>query len=181
MFNGSVRKDGNTDKVLQKFIEGAKNKGNQIYYKILRELNIGNCKGCYNCRNEATCELKDDMIPIHQQLQECDAMVFASPIYWCEITGLMKTFIDRFYFYHHPNTANLIKDKNVVVISTMGEAENIEYETELINEFYRRFLASTKMKLIHNLILPGIMEAGDILKRPELLNSIYDLGRNLYK
>lgn len=178
VFNGSIRENGNTDKVLEKFIEGAES-NNNVNYFVLRELNIGNCKGCYNCRNESVCSLDDDMKPIHDQIQKCDLMVFASPIYWCEITGLMKTFIDRFYLYHHPNTAHLIKNKKGIVISTMGESENIKYEVELVNEFYRRFFSSTKIKCSNNLIIPGVMDAGEILKKPELLRWVYDLGRDL--
>jgi multimeric flavodoxin WrbA len=38
-------------------------------------------------------------------------LILASPLYWCGVTGLMKTFLDRLFFYYHPRNKDLISGK----------------------------------------------------------------------
>ncbi|OGU58572.1 MAG: hypothetical protein A2V66_14965 [Ignavibacteria bacterium RBG_13_36_8] len=179
VFNGSAREKGNTDSVVAKFIEGAKSSDLEVHNFMLRDLSIGNCKGCYKCKSESVCDLNDDMTKIREGIEKSDVLVFASPVYWCEVTGLMKTFIDRLYFYHHPNTAELIAGKKAVVLTTLGESSNIDYETEILIEFYRRAFKSLKIDLIKHLVFSGLMEAEAIQNRPEYLQQSFSFGKNL--
>jgi multimeric flavodoxin WrbA len=179
VFNGAIKENGNTDEILKSFMAGAEAvPANGRHFK-LRELNIGNCLGCRRCRRETICERDDDMTEIRPLLERSDLMVFASPIYWCEITGLMKTFIDRLYFYHHWETAGRIAGKRAVVVSTLGESKDIDYEMEVVKEFYRRAFKSLKIKWIDHWIFPDLMEADSIKAKPEYLQFVYEKGRGV--
>jgi multimeric flavodoxin WrbA len=179
VINGSVRDSGNTDALLSKFHEAAGEFTESIVQFDLRKLQIGDCRGCCDCRDNAECSQADDMTSIREDVNDARLIIFASPIYWCEVTGLMKTFIDRLYFYHHPSTANLIAGKKVIVVCPMGEAENIEYEAEIMIEFYRRVFKSLDMELLDMMLFPGLMGPRDNYKKPKYLDSMKQLGKQL--
>ncbi|MEJ2627298.1 MAG: flavodoxin family protein, partial [bacterium] len=97
LINGSLRAKGNTDTIIKSLLQGAQNTDILIKQFVLRELKISGCKGCYFCYDHNKCSIKDDMQKIHKELQQSDLIIFASPMYWWGVTGLMKTFIDRLY------------------------------------------------------------------------------------
>jgi len=43
-----------------------------------------------------------------------------SPVYWCSVTGLTKTFIDRLYYCHHCANSPLLHGKSALVVATVG-------------------------------------------------------------
>ena len=179
LINGSPRKDGNTDAILDSLIKGASSVRQELFYRKLRELNIADCAGCCRCRDESVCQFQDDMTQIRSEIEDSELLVFASPNYWCEVTGLMKTFMDRLYFYHHPANSSSIAGKKAVIVSTMGEATNIQYESALLVEFFRRAMSSLKIEILDTLLFSGLMEKDDIVRKPEYLKKAFDLGKSL--
>ncbi len=179
VINGTPREGRNTDTIIDKLIEGAESVDKNIQYFKLRDLIIHNCIGCCTCKRESRCHFQDDMTQIRQFIEKSDLMIFASPIYWCEITGLLKTFMDRLYFYHHPENSDLIAEKKAIIITTMGEKENIEYESQLLVEFYRRAFKSLKVEILDMLFFSDLMEKEDVLKKPEYLEQAYNISKNL--
>lgn len=179
VFNGSPRQGGNTDAILKKLIEGARSNALRVRYFKLRNLKIHNCVGCCTCKRESRCHFDDDMIKIRRSIQKCDLMVFASPIYWCEITGLMKTFIDRLYFYHHPENSPLMSGKKALLLTTMGEKDNVDYESQILVEFYRRTFKSLNVDILDMLFFSDLMEKKAILKKPEYLDRALSIGKRL--
>jgi multimeric flavodoxin WrbA len=99
--NGAIRNNGNTDILVGKIIDGAKNAGLNPNLIELRNKNISNCIGCYKCLRESECNFQDDMTEIRNQINSAELMILASPLYWCGVTGLMKTFLNRLFFYYH--------------------------------------------------------------------------------
>lgn len=79
------------------FIRGAKEAGASIQYFKLKKYNFKECIGCYNCwtKNPGECIHKDDMTVLRQKYRNADLVVFASPLYIFNVTGIMKTFMDR--------------------------------------------------------------------------------------
>ena len=116
---------------------------------------------------------------LRREIEDSGLLILASPNYWCGVTGLMKTFIDRLYFYHHPVNSALIAGKKSVVLVTQGVETHIEYESSLIFEFFRRAMKSLQMELLDTVIFPGLMEKDDAASRSEYLQQAYDLGRRL--
>lgn len=64
-------------------------------------MNINGCIGCNKCKDamnkDNPCIQKDDMKDIYMAFKEQDVVVFASPIYFWTITGVLKTVVDRLY------------------------------------------------------------------------------------
>ena len=105
--SGSPRKGANTEIALEAAMEEAAKTENirtEIIY--LRDYpNIHPCLGCFCCCSEAAerdhgshacpaCK-DDDMNLIYPKLLACDGLILASPVYFGNVTGTMKTFMDR--------------------------------------------------------------------------------------
>lgn len=77
--NGATRINGNTDILVNKIIEGSVNTEMNVTLFKLREKNIANCIGCYQCLKESACSFQDDMTEIRNAIEKSDLMVFTSP------------------------------------------------------------------------------------------------------
>lgn len=84
-----------------------------------------------HCLEKGTCSINDDMTEIRKAIQETDILIFASPLYWGSVTGLMKTFIDRLFFYYHPSNKPLISGKKAVIVAPMNQKITNE-ETKIL-------------------------------------------------
>jgi multimeric flavodoxin WrbA len=96
--SGSPRKQSNTRLMIEKALEGAR-KVERVQTEILdlSTMNIQNCIGCEACRRKKSLcvAIKDDMESIYPKLINCDALVLGSPVYFGDVTGLTKAFMDR--------------------------------------------------------------------------------------
>ena len=103
---GSPRTKGNTYMVTKRVEERMKELGDvEIEYVFLKELNLKTCLGCRACmeRGEEFCPLKDDRAMIEEKMLASDGVIFTTPTYVGNVSGLMKNFIDRFaYVCHRP-------------------------------------------------------------------------------
>lgn len=98
IINGSPRgKKSNTTKFLAPFLEGVSEIGVEIELIYLKDKKIGHCRGCFGCwtKTLGKCVLKDDMAELLDKIKEVDMMVYGTPLYKYDVSGLMKDFIDR--------------------------------------------------------------------------------------
>lgn len=116
---GSPRK-GNTLSVVKKLEIEMKKWGDiDFKYLFLKDLNLESCRGCLICilKGEEYCPLKDDRDIIIEEMERCDGIIFASPVYVANVSALMKNFIDRLgYLFHRP----CFWGKNAMIISTVA-------------------------------------------------------------
>lgn len=114
VLNGSPRKGGNTEIMAQAFAEAARKNQNEVSVLDVASMNICGCLGCKYCwAHKGECVQKDDMGKVFAALADADVVVFASPIYWFDVTAQMKTVIDRLYAggsvgFHFHKTALLL-------------------------------------------------------------------------
>jgi NAD(P)H-dependent FMN reductase len=74
-------------------------------YVMLGDLDPEQCRGCLSCfvKGEEYCPVKDDASNLEQKMQDADGVIFATPVYGMQVSGLMKVFIDRHsYIFHRP-------------------------------------------------------------------------------
>ncbi|OFX84154.1 MAG: NADPH-dependent FMN reductase [Bacteroidetes bacterium GWF2_33_16] len=102
-FIGSGRK-GHTYSATELFLKKLQLKGD-IEYEIvpLSDYNLQICKGCSLCLNkgEELCPLRDDRDKLLEKIENADGIIFATPNYSFDVSGLMKVFLDRFGFVFH--------------------------------------------------------------------------------
>ncbi len=99
VFDGGYRnnKFSKTTFMVNNFIDGAKKAGANVEYFKLKDYNIKDCTGCYTCwtKTPGECIFKDDMTMFRKKYREANLIVFATPLYIFNVTGIMKTFMDR--------------------------------------------------------------------------------------
>lgn len=91
----SLRKDSNSDALAAAFARGAAEAGHHAVMCSLRGKALGFCVGCLSCQKTKRCVIRDDAPAIVQQMKQADVLVFATPIYYYEMCGQMKTLLDR--------------------------------------------------------------------------------------
>lgn len=91
----SPRKGGNSERLAEEFARGAQEAGNSVEKIALYDKTIGFCKGCLACNATGRCVIRDDADKIAQKMGAAEVIVFATPIYYYEMCGQMKTMLDR--------------------------------------------------------------------------------------
>ncbi|WP_048152952.1 flavodoxin family protein [Methanolacinia paynteri] len=116
---GSPRK-GNTYRACEELREKMqKYRAVDFEYLWLKDADLQPCRGCLSCfsKGEEKCPIHDEALVIRDRLMGADAVIFASPVYGLNVTGLMKNFVDRFsYFFHRPR----FFDKKAFLLTTTG-------------------------------------------------------------
>lgn len=98
IYYGSIHKErGNTYVIIDTFAEAARVAGATVDVVLLAEKTIHHCTACLKCwtRTPGRCVLKDDMPALLEQFMDSDIAVMATPVYVHNVTGIMKTFLDR--------------------------------------------------------------------------------------
>jgi multimeric flavodoxin WrbA len=142
-FNGSPRKNANTETLIKAVLAGAESKGAETRIVNLHSLNMKGCMGCDACKTQlGKCAQKDDISPLLEEMADCDAIVLGSPVYWFHVSSQMKTLIDRFYCFFtwepDPDTGEIKeirgfpKGKKFVVVTSRGDEE----DTKVLPEVY---------------------------------------------
>ncbi|MDR1621121.1 MAG: flavodoxin family protein [Synergistaceae bacterium] len=91
------RPNGNTSQLVDSFIKGAEESGNQIERISLLKTEVKGCLGCNACRYGKPCIQKDGFNELIPKIKSADVIVFASPLYFWTISSRLKAFIERFY------------------------------------------------------------------------------------
>ena len=98
VLNGSPRKM-NTTFMVDAFVKGAEEAGHTVEVIQVGKMKIAGCLGCEYChgKGEGQCIQKDDMEKVYPAYQDCDMIVFASPIYYFGMTAQITAATQRVY------------------------------------------------------------------------------------
>lgn len=169
----SLRNNSNSDILADYFIEGAKSAGNNVEKISLKDKNIAFCKGCLACQQTKKCVINDDAVEIADKMCSADVIVFATPIYYYEMSGQMKTLLDR---------ANSLYTRDYSfrdIYMLTAAAENEDYVSEKAVSGLNGWIdCFEKAKLAGTVFAGGVSDAGDITNHP-MLQKAYDMGREV--
>lgn len=115
----SLRAGSNSDMLADEFVSGAKAAGNEVEKISLVGKNIQFCKGCLACGKLGKCVIDDDADGIMRKVLDADVVCWATPIYYYEMCGQMKTLIDRMNAMYNLD----YKFRDVYMLSTAAEDE----------------------------------------------------------
>ena len=130
--NGSPRKKWNTGMLLEKALEGAASRGAETELVHLYDLEYTGCTSCFACKlrdgkSYGKCAVRDDLTPVLEEIQETDALILGSPIYFGTVTGMMRCFMERLLFpylkYSNPPSSLFGKRIRTAFIYTMNVSE----------------------------------------------------------
>ncbi|WP_186430693.1 flavodoxin family protein [Clostridium sp. BSD9I1] len=174
VINGSPKgKAGNTNVMVSAFLKGAKEAGAETASIFLAEKEIQHCRGCHTCweRGPGQCVISDDMLSVLSLLGWADIIVFATPVYFENVSGMLKVFMDRMTMIGSPHSQKDMKEENqdlkpteaqgpkLMMMSSCGHSDKSEFQVislwinrvaqkmhmDLIGEIY-----STRGKLLNN-------------------------------
>ncbi|MDN5347055.1 MAG: hypothetical protein PWP65_619 [Clostridia bacterium] len=133
--NGSHRKGQNTARMLAVVLEEARTLGAETELLELSDYRIKPCLACNKCLRVVECSIKDDdMRMIADKMLAADAIVLGSPVYICNVTGLMKNFMDRTRWMHMRK--NLLHGKVGAAVTHAGLRNGGQELTQIIMERY---------------------------------------------
>jgi len=177
--NGSPRKDGNTSFLVTRSCEVFRAGGIAHEAISLGGMDIRPCTGCDACRAKKSryCVFKDDMAGLYDKVAGCDAILFASPVYWFAYTAQLKAFVDRLYGLWNWDP-DFLKGKKAGALLVYGDVD--VYASGAINaissfEHMLRFLRAE----IAGFAYGTANEPGDAGKNADLVERTEGLARKL--
>ena len=117
VLDGSPRKK-NTTFMVDAFVKGAEEAGHKVEVVQVGKMKINGCLGCEYChgKGEGQCIQEDDMAKVIPAYQDCDMIVFASPIYYFGMSAQIEAAIQRVYSIMKPPKAT----KAALLLSSMS-------------------------------------------------------------
>jgi multimeric flavodoxin WrbA len=91
----SPRRRQNTEKLIEKVLEGSASSGAQTELFVIAGKQISPCMGCNKCRETKKCVIEDDMQELYDKIIEADGIVVGTPVYYYGVTAQCKIIIDR--------------------------------------------------------------------------------------
>lgn len=169
--SSTMRANGNSYLLAKEFERGAKDADNTTEFLDLKNINLNFCKGCMYCQNKKGCAIKDDMNEILKKVQNSDVLVFATPVYYYEMSGQLKTFLDRLNpLYFEEN-----KFKEIYLIATSADTSKSALDNA-INGIKGWAECFDKVYLKDVVYGTGAEAVGDI-KKSQALKKAYDMGK----
>jgi multimeric flavodoxin WrbA len=172
IFNGSPRgKKGNTQVMVKEFSKGVGQAGAEVENIFLVKKKIRPCRGCFTCwiKTPGICIFKDDMAELIKKFGESDIVVFATPVYVDNVTGIMKNFMDRLIAGLDPHfekdeggecvhISRSEKQAKLVIISNCGFPEQSHFQ--VLELLFKRVARNMRSEVIGEIYRSG----GGILK-----------------
>ena len=170
----SLRAKSNSDILAEKLIEGAKESGHEVDHISLKGKKINFCVGCLACQKTQKCVMKDDAVEIAEKVKDADTLVFVTPIYYYEMSGQMKTLLDRL----NPLFPTDYRFRNIYMLSVAAEDEDYVPE-KAVSGLQGWIDCFEKAEFAGSLFCGGITDAGEAQKHTDQLNRAYEFGRKL--
>ena len=177
ILNGSPHKNGNTSALVKAFTEGAENAGHTVTEFFLDSMNIHGCKGCFGGKSslECPCVQKDDMDKIYTSVKNCDVIVLATPLYYWNMSGQIRTAIDRLFALEEGGE-NLLRGHDRACALLMA-AEGHGFED--VSTYFDHLMEHLRWKNLGHVLAGGNGGVGDINGKPEI-HEAYELGQSIH-
>lgn len=127
IIDGGPRKKFNTAAMCEKVAEGVRSAGAEAKIIRLYDIDYKGCMSCMACKVKGKasniCKFKDAPTPVLEEIAEADGLVLGSPIYFGDVTGQMRTFLERLAFpwlSYNDYSMTAPKQMPVLLIETMN-------------------------------------------------------------
>lgn len=185
--SGSPHRHGNTETLLDAFLDGAAEEGAGIEKVILKKLDYSPCRGCNTCHKTGVCIMEDDAPPLFDRILSMDCIAVASPIYSMGITAELKGLIDRAQYLwakkfvlktlYFPNEH--IQRHKGVFISTAGLSWDNVFDAAF--PAITAFFNTIGFEYYDNIIANDMDKYKGIKGHPTALQEARDKGRRVVK
>ncbi len=167
---GSPRRRGNTATLVDAALEELERGGCECTRIVLADKRIEFCSGHVYC-GELACPHDDDMAGILDQVYDADGLILATPIYYENVSGQMKTFMDRNATRNYGEQWLTPKVVGLIAVATESSADDTL-------DAMRRFVALSNPEELPVVALGGLADKpGDAAQDAELMAKAGELGR----
>lgn len=177
VLRGSPRPSGNSDQMADRFCDTARECGTLVHDYALREL-------VFSPFGEVASAHQDDLNPALDAIYTAQLVVVSTPIYLCNMSGLLKGALDRFFgflksdYLTNPEPSKLPPGKDFVLLQAQGEPA--ERYGDLLGQ-YGPALDKLGFNGRHLVRACGVRDLNDIQTHPTALQAVEDLARRLIK
>ena len=169
----SLRNGSNSEVLAKETEKGAKDADHNVEFVSLKEKNIQFCKGCLACQKLKHCVIDDDANVITEKMLNADVIVWATPVYYYEMSGQMKTIIDR----ANPLFASNYKFREVYLITTSADGDDAIQP--VINGLNGWIACFNGVKLCGYISGGELNSPAEINNNEKLLEKAYNLGKSI--
>lgn len=169
----SLRSKSNSEALADAFSNGARENGNSVEKITLKDKKIAFCKGCLSCQRLQKCVIDDDAVEIVRKMHDSEIIVFATPIYYYEMSGQMKTLLDR----ANPLYPSDYAFRAIYLLATAAEEEAFVPERAIrgLNGWIECFKNAS---FAGSVFAGGVNDAGEI-EGHRALGEAYELGKSI--
>ena len=169
----SPRINSNSEALAKAFAKGAQEAGHEAELISLRGKTVNFCRGCFVCQEKQRCVIRDDADEICQKALHADVLVFATPIYYYEMSGQLKTMLDRL----NPLFPSDYAFRDVYFLSSAAEDE--DYVPQRAVAGLEGWIACfEKARLAGTVFMGGVTASGEKPDHPAL-SEAKELGKNI--
>ncbi len=176
--NGSPNRRGHGAKILEAMLGPVAKAGGMTEVVYIYDKRISGCRACDHCKHtaEACCAVGDDMQALYRKIKAADAVVVSTPVYMGQVSGPLKTFLDRWYaFVDAKFRVRNLPGKKLVVVVTSGAPAGTYAD---VARYLKRWMGDY-LKMVP----VAVIQAGDLRKGsptdPEVLKKADKVGRSL--
>lgn len=164
ILNGSPRPNGNTSALIAAFTEGAQVAGHTVTTFLLDQMHIHGCKGCWRGGKdpEHPCVQRDDMDKIYPAYREADVVVLASPLFYWNLSGQLRTAFDRLFAVAECDNYENPKKKAVLLMAAEGN------DFDEVANYYTKLVKHMDWKDLGQVLAGGVAQPGDVKGHPAL-------------
>jgi multimeric flavodoxin WrbA len=169
---GSPRKGGNTDILVDQVLAGAEEAGAEGSKIYLSQLNISPCRACEGCKKSGQCVNEDDMQRLLDQMAESLIWVLGTPVYFWGPTGWFKAFVDRWYGAREHVR---FEHKSAIIVVPLEDTNEAtaRHTVGMLTDA----LDYLKTRLLTSLVVPGVLNKGDVNRHEKVLARARLAGR----
>lgn len=173
VISSSLRSRSNSDALADEFARGAADAGNEVEKVTLREKDIRFCKGCLACQKTGRCVINDDAPAIMKKMHDADVIAFATPIYYYEMCGQLKTLLDR----ANPLYSSDYRFRDIYMLTSAAE-DGAHVPERAVAGLTGWIDCFGKTRLAGTVFAGGVSEPGETAGHPSLERA-YETGKSI--
>ena len=174
MISSSLRITSNSAVLAHEIVRGAADAGNNAEFLSLVDKVLNFCTGCMACQKSHSCVISDDASAIAEKVKYSDVLVFATPIYYYEMSGQLKTMLDRM----NPIYGDDYKFREIYLVCTAAD-DDPQTPDRAVNGIKGWVSCFEKAQFKDVMFCGGVDGPGDVMVRSDYMEQAYMLGRRL--
>ena len=156
----------------QRFTEGAKSAGHEIFKFDAANEETHPCRGCDQCGMDGPCIFKDAIeTKLMPKMLEADLLVLVTPLYYFGMSAQLKTIVDRFY----ARTTKLNGKKSMIISTAWNSSD---WTMEALKNHYETLVRYMNWTDVGQVWATGC-GSRSLVERSEFGQKAFDIGSKL--